>query len=167
MIVVLALAVLPTARAQTFSVAYGSYGSLHTFFSPDFGAFPHFGAFVAGEVDLERFNIGARLSGTSFLFLMWTVGLDAYVGYTLESGLNIYIGAGARLWAIWFPASLSFSDLHGLIGVRFPNDFFLELAPGVTFQPRCVSSNPAQSCSSLQWTALPSVGINFGVRLRP
>jgi hypothetical protein len=164
----LALALFSSpARAQTFSVSYGGQISLHGLLGSGFGVVPHFGAFVAGDLGFGAFNVGARLTGSSLLFLLWNIGADVYAGYTLQSGLNVYFGAGGRLWTILYPVSGSFGELHGLVGVRFPSGFYLEVTPGATLGQACNVQPPAgQPCSSFQTTVTPSVGLNFGLRLR-
>jgi hypothetical protein len=146
LVFVAAATLLGSTRAQTFSAYYGSQFVLSGNPVP---LGPHFGLHLGAELEWNEWSLGVRASGSSLLFIfLWHGALDAYVGYTLESGLRVYSGGGAGYWVVILPGADGGSfpawDWHGLAGVRFPSGVSLEVQPGVLtgerFDPRDGSS---------------------------
>ncbi len=168
------VATLGAARGQEiqtepgFSAYYGSQVALTVRVTDtNWIALPQFGLQLGAEFHFNAWSLGARLSGSSLLFLTWYGAADAYLAYTLESGFTVYAGAGVGLWTLILPgadgASSSHVDWHGLIGLRFPNGFFLEAAPGVALLSRC---SPDPSCSSLQTVPAFALTVQLGWTVR-
>jgi hypothetical protein len=162
-LIVVAIALLGSARGQTFSAHYGSQGALSGNRIPPI---PHFGLHLGAELEWNEWSLGVRASGSSLLVIfLWQAALDAYVGYRLESGLSMYAGAGRGYWLFILPGadgnSASAWDWHGLVGVRFSSGLFLEVIPSALAFERCTAPDgSSQSCSSTFWLSL-NVGWNL------
>jgi hypothetical protein len=166
-LIVVAIALLGSARGQTFSAHWGTQiaSGTNTAFVPQFGI--HLGA----EIEWGPWFVGARASGSALFILILHGALDTYAGYTLESGWRLYGGAGIGSWTFLFfgqdGGSASASDIHGLLGVRTPYGLFFEALPGLTFSERCSGgTDPFGPCPNTQRINTFLVVLKIGWSLR-
>jgi hypothetical protein len=113
------------AQAQEFSIN-GRFGIRFDLLIP--------GIHLGLEAGTPEWQIGIRGSANPYLIVN-NFTLDVYIRYVFPEGTAFYIGAGRR----WITAILSSpsTDWHGLIGVQFPSQFFIEIQPGILSGTSC------------------------------
>jgi hypothetical protein len=114
------------------------------------GAYPTFGMQIGLETRWNQLALGARVSLSSFVFLLWHAEADVYGAYILADGTTLYGGVGWGGQAVVFIGAPA-QDWHALLGVRLPGGFFLEATPGIAFGTICAQGQDTSSaCSSPQ-----------------
>jgi hypothetical protein len=124
-------------KAQDFSVQ-GRLGVLFdvgVLYPQTNNAFPlaFFGFQLGVEVGTNDWQMGLRVTASDFLIFLNNLSFDVYVRYQQLDGISAYLGFGYRWNIPLLPIGNSvFTDWHGLLGIQFPSDFFIELTPGIS-----------------------------------
>lgn len=143
-----------------------------TAIDPSTAAYPALGGQLGLEVRFAQVGVGARVSISSFLLLLWRFGIDLYGSYALPDGLKLYAGAGASGVGAVFVGGW-YWDVHALLGVRFGSGLFIEATPGIAFAQACTQFSPptmmdaqarplAQPCYGYQDRQIPIIGVSIG-----
>jgi hypothetical protein len=125
------------AKAQEFSVQ-GRFGVLLDIGLPypyvnSFVPVPFLGLQLGVEFGTNEWQIGARVSISDLVIVLNNLSFDVYVRYQQSDGISPYLGVGYRLNIPLLPVGNSvFTDWHGLLGIQFPSNFFIELTPGIS-----------------------------------
>ena len=174
-VLLIALLVLTghVAHAQSFGVTLGGRLDIvpNALGGPkDAAVIPELGLELGGFVRSGNLLFGARATISTFVTLFWHGQLDAYIGYTLPEGTTVYAGAGYAFNAVLFSGNL-YEDVHGLLGVRLANGFFIEATPGIGYARVCTSRPPpspngpppqAPNCNGYEDLQVLIMGISLG-----
>ncbi len=126
-----------SVKAQDFSVQ-GRFGVLFdvgVLYPQTNYAFPlpFFGFQLGIEVGMNDWHMGFRLTASDFFVFLNNISFDVYLRYPQPEGISVYLGFGYRWNIPLLPIGNSvFTDWHGLLGIQFPSDFFIELTPGIS-----------------------------------
>jgi hypothetical protein len=125
------------AKAQDFSV-HGRFGVLFdvgVLYPQTNYAFPlpFFGFQLGVEGGTNDWQLGLRVTASDFFIFLNNLSFDVYVRYQQLDGISAYLGFGYRWNIPLLPIGNSvFTDWHGLLGIQFPSNFFIELTPGIS-----------------------------------
>ncbi len=173
-IVLIALMLLTchVAHAQSFGITLGGRIEAvpNALGGPkDVVAIPTLGFELGGFVRSENMLFGARVTLSNLVLFFWHGQADLYVGYRLPEGTTVYVGAGYGFFATGLAGGL-YEDVHGLLGVRLGNGFFVELTPGIAYARVCTSRTPppqngppfGPSCNGYEDLQVLMIGISIG-----
>ncbi len=167
LLIALVMLIGHAAHAQTFGVTVGGRLELVPMLSRVDATLvfvPMLGADVGAELRFAPITVGARLALSSLL-IIFHAQADLYAGYTLPDGLMLYAGVGYSTNATILGGVND--DVHGLLGVRWPNGWWLEVTPGIGTISICTDtqSQPGQGCSSYKNVQGFVIGAHFGITL--
>jgi hypothetical protein len=125
------------AKAQDFSVRgrFGVLAEIAAFYpqSNSLLPLPFFGLQIGIEVGINDWQLGIRAAASDLVIFLNNLSLDVYLRYSQPGGMSAYLGFGYRWNIPLLPFGSSvFTDWHGLLGIQFPSDFFVEFTPGIS-----------------------------------
>jgi hypothetical protein len=125
------------AKAQDFSIQ-GRFGVVLDVgvtypYSNSSIPLPFLGFQLGIEVGTNEWQFGLRATISDFFIFLNNLSFDVYLRYSQPDGISAYLGFGYRWNIPLLPIGNSvFTDWHGLLGIQFSSDFFIEFTPGVS-----------------------------------
>jgi hypothetical protein len=82
---------------------------------------------LSSELNFGDFGLGSRFTAGTWFGFLTRVSLDGYGFVPISENWQVYFGAGLSSGVVLFGGVLN--DIHGLVGIRLRQGFFVEFVP--------------------------------------